>query len=560
MRTNITQTYRNLKRYQQIVLVLIKYGFDDIISRLKFEFYIKLRKTIIPRYKKIDLKRVTAAHRLRLAMQELGPTFIKLGQILSVRPDLIPIDMVEEFQKLQDEVPSFPIEQVHQIIRAQLGQPTSKLFIHFNEQPIAAASIAQAHHAITLNGQEVVVKIQRPDISRLIETDISILYELASLIERYIPENEIYEPSQIVAEFAKTIRNELDFIREGRNIDRFSRNFEGNSMVYIPKVYWELTSLKILTMEYIKGIKASNISELDKAGLDRKVIAYNGGVCSLEQVFIHGFFHADPHPGNIFILKDNVIAPIDYGIMGTIDQELRLALGELLAAVIKKDAHRILRVFENLNIIQGEIDERALRTELNDFLERYYHIPLIQLEMRRLINEFLEIIKRYRIRLPADLTMMAKALIITEGVGRQLDPEFDFIELTTPYVKKLLLRKLDPRIYLRDFVDTIDDFAHLIRIFPSETKSILQKIKRGQLTIKFEHQRLENLIRDIDKASNRLSFSLIIAAIIVGSSMIVQLDKGPLLFGFPVIGIIGYIIAGLLGLWLVVAIIRSGNL
>lgn len=560
IKPNITQTLRNLQRYKQIVLVLMKYGFDDILSRLKFDFYIKLKSTIKLKHKDTDLKRVTAAHRLRLAMEELGPTFIKLGQILSVRPDLISVDMVEEFQKLQDEVPSFPIDQVHAIIRNQLGESTSKLFKQFDDQPIAAASIAQAHRAMTMDGDEVVVKVQRPGISQLIETDINILSDLALLIEKYIPESEFYEPSKIVEEFARTIRKELDFIREGRNIDRFSRNFENDESIHVPKVYWELTSFQILSMEYIDGIKASQISALDAAGLDRKVIAHNAAICSLEQMFIHGFFHADPHPGNIFILDNNVIAPIDYGIMGSIDQELRLALGDLLAAIIKKDANRILRVFQNLNIIQTDIDERGLRTELTDFMERYYRIPLARLDMRRLINEFIETIKRYKIRLPADMTMMAKALIIAEGVGRKLDPEFDFIELANPYVKRLILRKLDPRRYLSDFVDIVDDLEQLIRIFPAEARSILQKIKKGQLTIKFEHQRLENLIRDLDKASNRLSFSLVIASIIIGSSLIVRLDKGPLLFGFPIIGILGFLIAGLLGLWLVIAIIRSGNL
>jgi len=560
IKRNITQTYRNLKRYQQIVLVLIKYGFDDILSRLKFEFYFKLRKSIIPKYKEKDLERVTAAHRLRLALEELGPTFIKLGQILSVRPDLIPIEMVEEFQKLQDEVPSFNIEKVHEIVEREFGKKTEELFKHFDDKPIAAASIAQVHGAITFDNKQVVVKIQRPDIKHVIETDISILNEIATLIQRYIPETELYEPVEIVEEFAKTIRKELDFIREGRNIDRFGRNFEHDYTVYVPKVYWELSSDQIITMERINGIKASDFNKLDRQGLDRKKIAYNGGIASLEQVFIHGFFHADPHPGNIFILDDNVIAPIDYGMMGSIDDELRLALGEILTGIVKKDVNRIIKIFYNLNLLNDNTDDRGLRVDLTDFLERYYQIPLSKLDMRRIINEFIEITRQYKIKLPSDLTMMGKALIITEGWGRRLDPDFDLISMATPYVKKLLLRKLDPRRHLDSFVDMIEDFNHLIKIFPSEMKSILEKIKRGQLTIKFEHQRLENLIRDLDKASNRLSFSMIIAAIIIGSSMIVQLDKGPLLFGFPIIGIVGYLIAALLGLWLVIAIIRSGNL
>ena len=556
----IARTYSNVKRYRQILTILLRYGFDDVLGRLKIDYYIQLGKKIIPKYKPHELEAITTAERLRLALEELGPTFVKLGQMLSVRPDLVPANFINEFQKLQDEVPPFPAAQAREVIEAQLGQPVEQLFSSFDEVPLAAASIAQVHRAVVKDGEQVVVKIQRPHIRNVIETDLNILFDLAGLIERRIPESELYNPTAIAQEFARTIRRELDFIREGRNIDRFLRNFEDDETVFIPKVYWDLTTEHVLTMEFIDGIKISELDKLEKAGLDRKIIAYNGAQVILKQVFEHGFFHADPHPGNIFILPNNVIAPLDYGMVGSLDEELMEAAGNLLTAIVKKDVNKIIRVFVDIGIMETALDVRGLKLDLTDFLDRYYQIPLSQLDVGKIINEGAEIIRKHRIKLPADLTLMGKALVTEEGVGRILDPDFDMITMAKPYVEKLMMRKLDPLRHLKEFAYTLDDFSRLIKILPSEFRTIITKIKKGELNIKFEHQGLDHLISELDKASNRLSFSLIIASLIIGSSLIVQIDKGPHIFGFPAFGIFGYLIAAILGLWLVIAIIRSGKL
>ena len=556
----LTRTYQNIKRYRQILTVLLRYGFDDVLGRLKIDYYIQLGKKILPKFKAHELETITTAERLRLALEELGPTFVKLGQMLSVRPDLVPESFINEFRKLQDEVPPFSAEQARGVIEAQLGQPVGQLFISFDEVPLAAASIAQVHRAVIKDGEQVVVKIQRPNIRIVIETDLNILFDLTALIERHIPESELYNPTAIAQEFARTIRRELDFIREGRNIDRFRRNFKDDDTVFVPKVYWELTTERVLTMEFIDGIKISELDKLEKAGLDRKIIAYNGAQGILKQVFDHGFFHADPHPGNIFVLQNNVIAPLDYGMMGSLDEELMEAAGNLLTGIVKKDVNKIIRVFIDIGIMENTLDVRGLKLDLTDFLDRYYQIPLSQLDVGKIINEGAEIIRKHRIKLPADLTLMAKALVTEEGVGRILDPDFDMITMAKPYVEKLMVRKLDPRRHLKDFASTLDDFSRLFKILPSEFRAIITKIKKGELNIKFEHQGLEHLIMEMDKASNRLSFSMIIASLVIGSSLIVQVDKGPHIFGFPVFGILGYLIAAILGLWLVIAIIRSGKL
>ena len=558
--SKLTRTYQNIKRYRQILTILLHYGFDDVLGRMKIDYYIQLVKKIIPKFKKQEIEKKTTAERLRLALEELGPTFIKFGQILSVRPDLIPENFIREFQKLQDEVPPFSAEQAKAEVESQLGKPVEQLFSSFDDVPLAAASIAQVHRALIKDGKQVAVKIQRPNIRSVIESDLNILFEIAGLMERHIPESELYNPVGIVQEFAKTIRREVDFIREARNIDRFRRNFEDDETVYVPQVYWELTTERVLTMEYIDGIKISELDKLESTGLDRKIIAINGAQAILKEVFEHGFFHADPHPGNIFVLPNNVIAPIDYGMMGSLDEELMEAAGNLLTGIVKKDVNKIIRVFTDIGIMENELDIRGLKLDLTDFLDRYYQVPLSQLDVGKIINELTEIIRKHRIRLPADLTLMAKAMVTQEGVGRSLDPDFDMITMAKPYVEKIMMRKLDPRRHLKEFASTLDDFNRLIKILPSEIRAIVTKIKKGELKIKFEHQGLEHFISELDKASNRLSFSMIIAALIIGSSLIIQLDKGLRLFGLPAIGILGFGIATILGLWLVIAIIRSGKL
>ena len=347
--SKLTRTYHNIKRYRQILTILLRYGFDDVLGRLKIDYYIQLGKKIIPKFKAQEIENKTTAERLRLALEELGPTFIKLGQMLSVRPDLIPENFIRELQKLQDEVPAFSVEQAKAEVESQLGKPVEQLFSSFDDVPLAAASIAQVHRAEKKDGEQVAVKIQRPNIQSVIESDLNILFDLAELMEMHIPESELYNPVGIIQEFAKTIRRELDFIREGRNIDRFRRNFKDDETVYVAQVYWELTTERVLTMEFIDGIKISELDKLEAAGLDKKIIAFNGGQAILKQVFDHGFFHADPHPGNIFVLPNNVIAPLDFGMMGSLDEELMEIAGNLLTAIFRKDVNKYDKIKTIIN-------------------------------------------------------------------------------------------------------------------------------------------------------------------------------------------------------------------
>lgn len=551
----MTRNYRNIKRYHQIISVFVRYGFGDIISRLNLDYFIQTVK--YKGLKKSQFEKISTAGRMRMAFEELGPTFVKLGQILSIRPDMLPESFIEEFKKLQDNVPPFSGEQAIKEIETQIGKSVDELYSFFDATPIASASIAQVHRAMTKNHEQVIVKIRRPNIQNMIDTDLRILSDLAKLIERNVQESYLFSPERVISEFAKTIRRELNFYREGQNIERFQKNFSGDETVYIPKVYRALTTDRILTMEYINGIKISKIDELEATGLDKKIIAVNGAQAILKQIFEYGFFHADPHPGNIFVLPNNVIAPLDFGMVGSLDEEEMEAVGALLTAFVKKDVKKIIDVLVDLGVMENALDIRNLNTDLSDFLDRYYQVPLYQLDIGKILNEMIAIMRNYQIQLPAELTLMGKALITEEGVGRALDPEFDMVSLAKPYVEKMMLQKLDPRKHLRDFAGTLDEFIHLFKILPSEVRLIAAKVKKGDIKIQFEHRGLDNLIAGLNRTGNRLSLSLIVSALIIGSSLIIHNDKGPQILDLSIFGISGYIIAAIFGLWLIITIIRN---
>ena len=555
----VHETYQDLKRYGRIVTVLVRYGFGDLLYRLKARYYVPWQRKVFKKEVK-GIESLSTPERVRLAFEELGPTFIKFGQILSSRPDLLPPDFIREFSKLQDRVPPFPFEDAKTLIETQFGQPLTKLFESFEEKPLAAASLAQVHRAKTKTGEEVAVKVQRPGIEIVIETDIRILYDLATLAERHLPESRYYEPVRIIDEFARTIRRELDFVREGRNIDRFRKYFAGDETVYMPKVYWDLTAPKVLTMEYICGIKVSDLEQLEAAGMDRRMIAINGANLILKEIFEFHFFHADPHPGNIFVLKNNVIAPVDFGMMGMLDEEIAHQLGIMFTAIVEKDADSLVNVFLSIGLAPEPIDRSAFRLELTDFLERYYGVPLQQLNIGIIINELMGIIRHYRLRFPPDLVMMTKALVINEGVGTMLYPEFNIIEHARPYAQKLMIRKLDPTRQLKEFSRVVEETFMLFKKLPSDVREILSKVRKDELGIRFEHRGLERLISELDRSSNRLSFAVVIAALIIGSSIVFQTGAGPKLFGYPLLGLAGFLLASILGLWLLIGILRSGRL
>ncbi len=558
MRIPLLRRARSLRRYRQIVTVLLKYGFDQILGQMRILSRLRLKKKELKKAE--GLEKFTYAQRIRLALEELGPTFVKLGQVLSMRPFLIPVELVLELTKLQDQVGSFPFAQAKQIVESELKASLEENFSSFDTVPVASASLSQVHKAVTKDGNIVVVKVQRPGIKEIIKADMDILKDLTNLLEKYIPESKQYDPGGIREELEKSLRREIDFNNEARNIEVFGENFKEEKSVFVPKVFWEMSTSKVLTMEFIDGVKISDLEELKKRGIDKKKLALIGGKMVFKQIFEDGFFHADPHPGNLFALEGNVIAPVDYGMMGRLSETTMDELADLLICVVTWHPGGIVKVYQDVEVVGEDVNLRALEADLADFLYKYHKIPLSRLDVNTLMNEAFEIIHRYDIRIQAELMLFSKALMIYEEVGKMLDPDYDLVTQMIPYVRKLSRRKFKPKALLRDIFTTSVDLRDLLVKLPFELKRIIKKLGRGSLSFTFQHKGLEKLILELDRSSNRISFSLVIAAIIVGSSLIMRLETQYTLFGYPLLGILGYIFAGVLGIWLVIAILRSGKL
>jgi len=554
----VDKGYRNFRRYQQIIRILIKYGFADIFDRLEMRSRFRIVGRLRRKEPQLDHSH-PAGQRLRMALEELGPTFIKVGQILSTRSFLLPPSVIDELSKLQDEVKPVPFDEIKVLAEKELDGSLDALFDSFDKIPIASASMAQAHRATLLSGEQVVVKVQRPGIARLIATDMDILHNLATLVERYIEESHRYDPVNLVEELSRSMKREIDFSNEARSIEQFSANFRNKPDVKVPKVYWEYCTSKIVTLEYIDGIKISDFDELRAAGVDFKRIAHIGTQFILKQIFEDGFFHADPHPGNLFLTRDGKIAPIDFGIMGRLDEWLSDEFSDLIIGLWRRDIELIIRVFVNLGAVDIEADPTSLRFELSEFLNRYYGLPLKKLDMKQIMREGMEIFSRHQMRLPSNLLLLGKTLGTYEDLGRKLDPDYDFIKEVRPYIKKLFYRRLNPEKIGYETSKSMRDFYDLLKMMPHELELILRRMRRGRMSIELQHRGLDKLRNDMDRSFNRLSFSLIIASLILASSLVMIFNKGPLLFGFPVLGVLGFVFAGIMGVGLIIAILRSGK-
>ena len=557
----VNRNIRTIRRYRTILGVLIKYGFGHFVEQLNIDYYLELGKRLVTLDKiPKDLERLSQPQRLRLVMEELGPTFIKLGQLLSTRPDVLDKAYILEFSKLQDKVPAVSFEEINAQIQRELGYPAEELFAEFSTKPLAAASIAQVHRGKLKSGEEVVFKVRRPGIVKIVETDIDVLMGLAYLIEQHVPTMALYDPVGLVKEFRRSIMRELNFTREGRTVDRFAVNFAESETVYTPKIFWDYTGDIVLTMEYVDGIKISALEELTAQGYDLKEIARRGADAFLKQVLDFGLFHADPHPGNVFILPDQVICMLDYGMVGRLGQDLKDQLIDLLQALLNRDVNRIISQLLYSGELTDDSDMKNLRRDLHDFIEDYYDIVLQDIKVGKLLTEFIEILTHHRIHFPADFMILAKALVIMEGVGRQLDPEFNMINHMRPYVNKLVFERFSPKNISEQAGRIVQAYGSLAKNLPQDIKEFVNRLNRNQFKIDLEHRGLEKLVTDLDRSSNRVSFAVVIGSLIVGSSLVMQIDKGPMILGFPLLGLLGYSIAGFLGLWLAIGILRSGRL
>jgi ubiquinone biosynthesis protein len=556
----IGRTYRHVNRYRQILTILFKYGFDDLLERLKIDQYIEAGLQAISRKRTDRVEKLTRPQRLRMAFEELGPTYIKLGQVLSTRPDLAPTEYVNELAKLQDEVPPFSFDEVKAVVEAEFGRISEEVFDALEEHPLASASIGQVHKARLKDGDAVAVKIQRPGIHKIIEVDLEIMLHLATLAERHIKELEIHQPVKIVEEFARTLEKEIDYRIEATNLERIARQFLGVPYVYIPTVLRELTTSRVLTTELIDGIKISKIEKLEAAGLDKKLIAERVVGLVLKQAFDNGFFHADPHPGNIFVLSDNVICMVDFGMMGIVDRRTREDFIDLIDSVVRQHEARATQVLLNLTDWEEQPDIRTLEREVADFMGRHLYKPLKDMEIGKLLQDLIELTIRFRLRISPEIFLMIKALSAVEGVGRTLDPEFDLIAHAAPFIKQIKLERFAPQRISADVFDMMARLLQFVQQFPKDLMDLSSMIRQRRLSFQLEHKGLETLLATQDQTSNRMSFAIIIAALIIGSALIVISEIPPLVYGISLIVIIGYLVAAIMGIWLLVAIIKKGRL
>jgi len=414
-----------------------------------------------------------------------------------------------------------------------------KVFKSFDHESFASASIAQVHRAVTFTGRTVAVKIQRPDIKHIIDTDLAILQDLAELAEKYLPSLRVYKLSEIISQFNRTLELELDFDHEGRTMDLFRSSFQDDRTVYIPMVYWDLTTRRVLTMEYIDGIRLTEIDRLDKEDLDRKTVAVNGSRFVLKQIFKHGFFHADPHPGNLLIMENNVIAPVDFGQVGHIDTEMKNALGVALNAFLNKDPNKLIRIFVSMDFIEDESDHTALRRDLFNLFNYYYNLPLAQLNMAKMVGHLNLVIRDNHVSLPAEMALTFKALITVESLGKELDPDFNIVSEAKPFLHRLALDRITSWHNVDRTANFIADLGKLIQELPGNVESIIKKARSGRLKFKLEHGNLEDITRTVHKSINRLAFSIVIAGMLVGSSLMTQVTGCPTIFGLPVFALAG---------------------
>ncbi|MBU1342934.1 MAG: AarF/ABC1/UbiB kinase family protein, partial [Proteobacteria bacterium] len=497
------------------------------------------------------VERLTQPQRVRLLFEELGPTFIKFGQILSTRPDLIPLNFIFEIEKLQDKVPQFPFEDVQKILAKEFGA-TEDPFVSMEKYPFASASIGQVHMATLKTGEKVAVKIQRPGIRKQIKVDLEIMNHLATLMERHIEDLSFFRPIKIVEEFASTLEKELDYTLEASNMERVAQQFYFDSTIYIPKVYLGRTTERVLTMEYIQGIKISELDVLDKEGMDRKILTMRGADLILKQVFEYGFFHADLHPGNLFALPNNVLGPVDFGMMGFMDRRAREVFIDLIASVVTENPAAACRYLLEITECDERPDMRILERDISTFIGQYLTKTLKYINMGRLLQDLLKITVKHKLRLYPDTFLMMKSFAAVEGVAHLLDPDFDMVGYAAPFIKKKKLERFSPKRISEDLSRVSVESIQFLQEVPRESLAIIRQVRKGNFVMGVEVQKLEKILGSYRQSNHKLSVSIIISALIIAASLLLSFKVPPQLFGISILGMGAIVSAVLLGLWLFV--------
>ncbi|HLH74852.1 MAG TPA: AarF/ABC1/UbiB kinase family protein [Chloroflexota bacterium] len=547
---------RYASRYRQIAEAFARHGMAYLLSVLGLERFVSFPRRLFGRQQ--HHIPYTRPERVRLVLEELGTTFIKLGQILSTRADLLPPEYQQELAKLQDSAPPVPFEEVEQVVVAELGQPLDRLFQAFAEIPLAAASIGQVHAATLLDGTEVVVKVQRPGVLEQVEEDLGILQNLARAAERRWDLADQYDLVGLAEEFARTLRSELDYVHEGQNAERFRSNFSKNPMVRVPRVYWHLTTPRILTLERMRGIKINDLDALDAAGINRTKLAEQASQILLKMIFEDGYYHADPHPGNFFVESSSRIGLVDFGMVGILDEHSQDELAALLFAVTTHNTDRVVETLIELGVARERIDRFHLRSDLDHLIARYYDRPLGEISFAALLTDALALIREHRLGLPAHLALLVKTLIVGEGLARQLDPSFNLTTVLVPYAQGLILRQFSPLRWARRLGAASLDAALLGVELPQQLRQIFGDLERGGFEVGMRPMGFEPLIQRFERLANRIVLGIIAAAFVNGLAVLVSTYRPP---GFErwagIIFASGFLAASMLGAYLAWSIVRS---
>ena len=538
-----------LSRFKDLVMILVKYGFDDLVQRLDVPGI-----QLVQKLSRAD-KELGTYERIRLALEELGPTFIKFGQIMSLRPDLLPPPLLKELSKLQDEVPPVPLGEIQAVLEGGFAKPMDEVFSIFDAEPIAAASLSQVHRGVLKEeGLIVCVKAQRPGIRKTIQRDLDIMAAIADRLHERSEDLHAYDLPNLVRVTRKNLMREIDFTREARNM-RIARAYASDTDIYVPEVYDGYCSERTLVMEYVQGTK---LKDLDASRLDDpELLAKQGLEAAIRQILEDGFFHADPHPGNLLVTDDKGLCLLDWGMVGRLTEKDRHELIDLLKAIVDKDSEAMLHAVLRMSTEKENIDTRSLERDLLDILDSYYAVPLKELNVGQLLLAVTSLLRQYRLKLPPDLVIMVKALVTAEGTARQIYPDLDVISEAREHVTRLAVSRFAPKTLWRQIRTDLSTFLSSQRELPRRLNQIIDKLETGKLSIRFRHEHLEGLLSALESASNRLTLGIIIAALIIGSSMIITTGIGPLLLGFPALGVMGYLISGILGLWLIFTILRT---